>query len=263
MRGRSRPGRRPIPDGPEGWDQRLRDGDLRDELRVDLRAVVFLPVLFVDRPLEPLRAVLRCEREVDVREEALRERDVPRDLEALRDFDVLRDVLRCEALPRDELLFFALRLVLEEDFLRGAEGTFAPSRRASERPMAMACFVFRTPCSPLRTLSISARTNSPAWVLADFPARASLRARSMVRLSGIIIFSQKPAKRNSCLPPNGHWKALLVALRAWAWVLYWTSRCRWTWRSTGSRFCPGRRRAIVFQPRANAPGRVLRAGRVQ
>ena len=50
---------------------------------------------------------------------------------------------------------------------------FAPSsapsislqtRRALERPMAIACFVERAPCLPSRTWCISSRTNSPACV---------------------------------------------------------------------------------------------------
>jgi hypothetical protein len=75
-----------------------------------------------------------------------------------------------------------------EDFLFAAErlsGMSTPARRASESPMAIACFAFFAPCSPSRILSISRCTNSPAWVLADLPARLSARARWMVSLSGI------------------------------------------------------------------------------
>src|SRR5262249_50095729 len=68
-------------------------------------------------------------------------------------------------------------------FLGGGRST--PARRASERPMAIACLGDLTPCSPRRTFSISARTNSPAWVLGDLPARLSARAFSIVCLSGI------------------------------------------------------------------------------
>src|SRR5436190_19514515 len=64
-----------------------------------------------------------------------------------------------------------------------ASGT--PARRALERPMAIACFAERAPCAPLRMSSISSRTNSPATVLADLPARAFRRARSRVRFSGM------------------------------------------------------------------------------
>jgi hypothetical protein len=120
--------------------QRLRAADLRPELRLDLRAEDFLEELFVERPVAELRAVRRC----------------------------------------DELLFFALlffALVLlaldffapdffAADFLRG---TLAPSRRASERPIAMACLRLVTflPLRPLlswpRFIScISSRTFSPA-----------------------------------------------------------------------------------------------------
>src|ERR1700753_4259947 len=51
--------------------------------------------------------------------------------------------------------------------------------------MAIPCLVDRAPCLPARILSISPRTNSPAWVDADFPARLSRRAFSMMRLSGM------------------------------------------------------------------------------
>jgi hypothetical protein len=99
----------------------------------------------------------------------------------LRDFDdPLRDVLRCE---RDDALECEredpLRLVLrcERDLLlRDFFGTFAPSRRASDSPMAMACFGFVTflPLRPLfsfpRFIScISSRTFSPARGLYFLP----------------------------------------------------------------------------------------------
>jgi hypothetical protein len=73
------------------------------------------------------------------------------------------------------------------DVLPGFGGAnFTPARRALESPMAMACFVERAPCLPARISSISSRTNSPAWVEADFPSRSSERARSMVCFFGII-----------------------------------------------------------------------------
>ena len=51
-----------------------------------------------------------------------------------------------------------------------APGFFAiPARRAWERPMAMACFVFLAPCFPSRIWCISSRMNSPAAVDWDFP----------------------------------------------------------------------------------------------
>ena len=65
-------------------------------------------------------------------------------------------------------------------------GSFTPARLALERPMAIACFVERAPCSPLRISSISSRTNSPACVEADFPSGRSRRTRSMVCLFGIM-----------------------------------------------------------------------------
>jgi hypothetical protein len=64
-------------------------------------------------------------------------------------------------------------------------GTFMPSRRASDRPIAIACLVERAPCLPSRTWWISWRTYSPAWVLADLPSRLSFAAASRVFLSGI------------------------------------------------------------------------------
>jgi hypothetical protein len=50
----------------------------------------------------------------------------------------------------------------------------------------MACFVFLTPCFPCRIFSTSARTNSPACVLGDFPSRLSSSAFSIVFLSGML-----------------------------------------------------------------------------
>jgi hypothetical protein len=63
--------------------------------------------------------------------------------------------------------------------------SFTPARRASESPMAIACFVERAPCLPRRMCSISWRTNSPACVEGDFPSAASFRARASVRFSGM------------------------------------------------------------------------------
>ena len=73
-------------------------------------------------------------------------------------------------------------------------------RLASESPMAIACLAERAPCSPWRILSISPRTNSPAWVDADLPWRLSRWAFSMVRLSGIFGSSIHPA---ATLTPRG------------------------------------------------------------
>src|SRR4029079_17467758 len=64
-------------------------------------------------------------------------------------------------------------------------GSSTPARRAFDNPIAIACFVERAPCFPSRTCSISSLTNSPACVLGAFPARLSLRARSIVCRSGI------------------------------------------------------------------------------
>jgi len=74
------------------------------------------------------------------------------------------------------------------DLLPRLSGMSTPARRASDRPIAIACFAFFAPCLPARMRSISSFTNSPACVLADFPARLSRRARSMVAFSGICGF---------------------------------------------------------------------------
>ena len=183
-----------------------------DVLRAEvLRAEVFRAEVF---RAEVLRAeVLRAEalRVGEARrDEALRV--VLRDDVALRD-DVRRVVLRVPvlrvALARlpPERLADALRLVPEEreepdrvdaaerlgfrdDFADdrrfGFSGTSTPARRASESPIAMACRAFFAPCLPLRIWSISRCTNSPAWVLADLPARLSRSARRIVSLSGML-----------------------------------------------------------------------------
>ncbi|HET7401834.1 MAG TPA: hypothetical protein VFJ62_08640 [Usitatibacter sp.] len=84
----------------------------------------------------------------------------------------------------------AERLGLREDFAEdlrlGFSGTSTPARRASESPIAIACRAFFAPCLPLRIWSISRCTNSPAWVLADLPARLSRWARRIVSLSGML-----------------------------------------------------------------------------
>src|SRR3954468_12202820 len=91
----------------------------------------------------------------------------------------------CEALAR-----FFVRLPLP------ASGT--PARRALERPMAIACLAERAPCLPFLMSSSSSRTNSPATVLADLPARALRRARSSVRFSGMGFPSVKLAQLVLC-----------------------------------------------------------------
>ena len=65
-------------------------------------------------------------------------------------------------------------------------GSFTPSRRALDSPIAMACLVERAPCLPRRTCSISSRTNSPACVDGAFPSRLALRALLRVCFSGIM-----------------------------------------------------------------------------
>jgi PadR family transcriptional regulator len=70
--------------------------------------------------------------------------------------------------------------------LAGGGGSLTPARRAFDSPIAIACLVDRAPCLPSRMCSISSCTNSPACVEGAFPARLSLRARSMVFCSGIV-----------------------------------------------------------------------------
>ena len=186
-----------------------------DVLRADVfraevfRAEVLRAEVFRAEALEALRAEVLRVGEAR-RDEALRV--VLRDDVALRD-DVRRVLLRVPvlrvALARlpPERLADALRLVPEEreepdrvdaaerlgfrddfaDDLRfGFSGTSTPARRASESPIAMACRAFFAPCLPLRIWSISRCTNSPAWVLADLPARLSRSARRIVSLSGML-----------------------------------------------------------------------------
>ena len=89
------------------------------------------------------------------------------------------------ALPRAESRS-ALFRVCSEVVLAFGGASATPARRAFDRPMAIACLLERAPCLPSRTCSISSRTNSPAWVLADFPCALSLRARALVRSSGML-----------------------------------------------------------------------------
>ncbi|TBV74171.1 hypothetical protein EYC45_10110 [Pseudoxanthomonas winnipegensis] len=65
----------------------------------------------------------------------------------------------------------ALCLTSPEAFLAGLAWT--PSRRALDRPIAMACCLLLARPSPASSSSISSRTYSPAWVLGDLPARLS------------------------------------------------------------------------------------------
>jgi hypothetical protein len=69
--------------------------------------------------------------------------------------------------------------------------SFTPARRAFDSPIAIACFVDRAPCFPSRTWCISSRTNSPAWVVGDFPWRSSSLARSIVCFSGMLSSSNR------------------------------------------------------------------------
>jgi hypothetical protein len=84
--------------------------------------------------------------------------------------------------------------------LAGGGGSFTPARRALERPMAMACFVERAPCLPLRTCRISSCTNSPACVVGALPARFVFRALSTVFCSGITSITSSPGLRHFRVP---------------------------------------------------------------
>src|SRR5437868_5231879 len=93
-------------------------------------------------------------------------------------------LLRFELRPFAESRAAFFRVSADTVPLRGG-GNFTPARRAFESPIAMACLVERAPCSPARISSISSRTNSPAWVLGDFPSRRSLAARLRVDFLGM------------------------------------------------------------------------------
>src|SRR5207302_4220084 len=97
----------------------------------------------------------------------------------------LREVFVLPLCPLRYALSADLRVLAEAvPFFGGLRAT--PARLAFESPIAIACLVDRAPCLPLRTCSISSRTNSPAWVLGDFPWRLAFWARSNVLCSGII-----------------------------------------------------------------------------
>lgn len=77
------------------------------------------------------------------------------------------------------------RLAMDLPFLPD-EGIATPALRAFDKPIAIACFVDRAPCTPWRICAISARTNSPACVVGDLPSLLSRRALFRVRFSGIL-----------------------------------------------------------------------------
>ena len=117
------------------------------------------------------------------------------ELERFVDFERLAGLDRVAELERFVGLERFVELVRDDDLrfdgrdlLPRLSGMSTPARRASDRPIAIACFAFFAPCLPARMRSISSFTNSPACVLADFPARLSRRARSMVAFSGICGF---------------------------------------------------------------------------
>src|SRR5204863_7367076 len=90
--------------------------------------------------------------------------DADRRLSRLSARFVARDRFREGCLRRPERPFvrsrFAWRFV--RCLPRFGGGNFTPARRASDRPMAIACSGERAPGSPSRMCSISSRTNSPA-----------------------------------------------------------------------------------------------------
>ena len=118
----------------------------------------------------------------------------------LRALTVARERFRdgfSPSLPRSKSCL-ALRRVASEVFPFAGGGSFTPARRAFERPIAIACLAERAPWSPLRICSISSRTNSPAWVLADFPSRRSRATRLMVFCSGIYGIRPRCQRRMAC-----------------------------------------------------------------
>ena len=103
---------------------------------------------------ERLRAAPLAWRESAKREAALRGRRFSAFNAALaRLAEVRAPVLRLG----DERFFGELF-----DLRFGLSRIGTPARRASESPIAMACFAFFAPCAPSRILSISRWTNSPA-----------------------------------------------------------------------------------------------------
>jgi hypothetical protein len=160
--------------------------------RIYFAALRVRAALFADKDLsaaERLRAAVRV-----CRDKASGEAAAP--LSRRRALSVAWDRLAEGFLP--ESAFSRSRSALcrvASEVLPGFGGAnFTPARRALESPMAMACFVDRAPCFPARISSISSRTNSPAWVEADFPSRSSRRARSMVCFCGMIDSEYSPPR---------------------------------------------------------------------
>lgn len=83
--------------------------------------------------------------------------------------------------------------------------SFTPTRRALERPIAMACSGERAPCLPFRICSISSCTNSPACVVGALPRPAAFCARLTVFFSGITLFTDaihSPSRVCGCVCRN-------------------------------------------------------------
>src|SRR6185436_17634251 len=85
---------------------------------------------------------------------------------------IARDRFADTFLPRRRIADSALSLV-RSVASSGGGGRSTPARRALDKPIAIACLVDSAPCLPSRMWCTSSRTNSPAWVLGDLPARLS------------------------------------------------------------------------------------------
>jgi hypothetical protein len=148
--------------------------DARDRVADFARAADRPPVRAVDWPLERL-VDPPLERLVDPPRECADARPPARDRALLE----LRLDRRCDR--RDG---------------SSPPGSGMPARRASDSPMAMACFGLFAAPFPSRSCPISFFTNSPAAVVAAFPRRRTRRARSMTFRSGMAFSSLRvPAEQ--------------------------------------------------------------------
>jgi hypothetical protein len=57
----------------------------------------------------------------------------------------------CEREGLEPALLLLAVVLLRDALLLAGGGSFTPARRAFDNPIAMACFVLRTPCLPWRT----------------------------------------------------------------------------------------------------------------
>lgn len=126
--------------------------------------------------------------------------------------------------PTARSRFAFLRVAADtEPFFGG--GSFTPSRRASERPIATACrrdFALPLPCFSSR---ICSRTNSPACVPGFFPVRASARALFLAAALGMTLLSlTSPGVFSPALGSGGWLVAGACAQRAgFTSMLFFTS----------------------------------------